>query len=138
MSVDRVLCRFAYMLMADPAAALTETRRVFRDSGRRPLAVWSRHPSATLWAAIPGKTLVELGLVPPPEEGTPGPFAMGDPERIFGALGRRRLRRAADRGGRDRVELRGSRRTLGENPGPGRADLRCVLLARSGSAGSGS
>jgi ubiquinone/menaquinone biosynthesis C-methylase UbiE len=31
-SVDGVLCRFAYMLMADPAAAFAETRRVLRSS----------------------------------------------------------------------------------------------------------
>src|SRR5215211_7340883 len=27
-SIDRVVCRFGYMLMADPAAALAETKRV--------------------------------------------------------------------------------------------------------------
>jgi ubiquinone/menaquinone biosynthesis C-methylase UbiE len=30
-SVDGVLCRFAYMLMADPAAVLSEARRVLRS-----------------------------------------------------------------------------------------------------------
>ena len=39
-SVDHVLCRFGYMLMADPAAALAETRRVLRPGGRLALAVW--------------------------------------------------------------------------------------------------
>ena len=39
-SVDGVLCRFGYMLMADPAAALAETRRVLRPGGRLALAVW--------------------------------------------------------------------------------------------------
>ena len=32
-SVDGVLCQSAYMLMADPAAALAETRRVLRPAG---------------------------------------------------------------------------------------------------------
>ena len=32
-SVDGVICRFAYMLMPDPAAALAETRRVLRPGG---------------------------------------------------------------------------------------------------------
>jgi SAM-dependent methyltransferase len=80
-SVDRVACRFGYMLMADPAAALSETRRVLRDSGRLAFAVWAaaeRNP----WAAIPGRTMVELGHAPPPEEGEPGPFAMAEPYRI--------------------------------------------------------
>jgi ubiquinone/menaquinone biosynthesis C-methylase UbiE len=39
-SVDGVLCRFWYMLMHDPAAALAETRRVLRPGGRLTLAVW--------------------------------------------------------------------------------------------------
>ena len=39
-SVDGVLCRFGYMLMADPAAAFAETRRVLRPGGRLALAVW--------------------------------------------------------------------------------------------------
>ena len=34
-SVDVVVCRWGYMLMADPAAALGETRRVLRPGGRR-------------------------------------------------------------------------------------------------------
>jgi ubiquinone/menaquinone biosynthesis C-methylase UbiE len=32
-TVDGVLCRFGYMLMADPGAALSETRRVLRSGG---------------------------------------------------------------------------------------------------------
>jgi SAM-dependent methyltransferase len=80
-SVDGVVCRFGYMLMADPAAALAQTRRVLRDGGRVAFAVWGP-PQANLWAAVPGMTLVELGHMPPPEPGAPGIFAMADPERI--------------------------------------------------------
>jgi SAM-dependent methyltransferase len=80
-SVDGVVCRFGYMLMADPAAALKETRRVLRAGGTLAFAVWSgadRNP----WAAVPAMTLVQLGHVPPPEPGMPGIFALGDPVRI--------------------------------------------------------
>jgi SAM-dependent methyltransferase len=80
-SVDAAVCRFGYMLMADPAAALGETRRVLRDGGRLAFAVWStadRNP----WAAVAGMTLVQLGHMPPPEQGAPGVFALGDPGRI--------------------------------------------------------
>jgi SAM-dependent methyltransferase len=80
-SVDGVVCRFGYMLMADPAAALAQTRRVLRDGGRVAFAVWGP-PLENLWAAIPGGTLAELGHMPPPEPGAPGMFAMADPERI--------------------------------------------------------
>ena len=40
-SVDGVVSRWGYMLMADPAAALKETRRVLRDGGPLAFAVWS-------------------------------------------------------------------------------------------------
>ena len=80
-SVDNVLCRFGYMLMADPAKALAETRRVLRDDGRLVFGVWTT-PEENQWAFIPGRVLVERGHIPPPEPEQPGIFAMGDPERI--------------------------------------------------------
>ena len=52
-SVDDVVCRWGYMLMADPALAFAETRRVLRDGGRLAFAVWAA-PDRNLWAAIPG------------------------------------------------------------------------------------
>jgi SAM-dependent methyltransferase len=80
-SVDAVVCRWGYMLMVDPPAALGETRRVLRPGGRVALAVWDaveRNP----WAALPGVELRERGLVAPPAPGAPGPFALGDSERV--------------------------------------------------------
>ncbi len=80
-SVDGVVSRFGYMLMADPAKALGETKRVLRDGGRLAFAVWAS-PDKNLWAAIPAMELVSRGHVTPPEPGGPGIFAMGEPERI--------------------------------------------------------
>ena len=80
-SVDGVVARWGYMLMADPAAALSETRRVLRDGGRLSFAVWAS-PDRNLWASIPAMVLVERDHVPPPEPGAPGIFAMGDPEWV--------------------------------------------------------
>jgi SAM-dependent methyltransferase len=80
-SVDGVLCRFGYMLMADPAKALGETRRVLRAGGRVSFAVWGP-PQDNLWAAIPAMTLVEAGHLPPPEPGAPSIFALNEPARI--------------------------------------------------------
>ena len=80
-SVDGVLCRYGYMLMGDPAAALAETRRVLKPGGRLSFAVVGA-PDRNPWAAVPGRVLVELGHAPPPEPGAPGIFAMADEARI--------------------------------------------------------
>src|ERR671915_1335481 len=80
-SVDGVVCRYGYMLMADPAAALMETRRVLREGGPLAFAVWMT-PDRNPWAAVPGMTLVQRGHMPAPEPGAPGIFAMGEPRRI--------------------------------------------------------
>jgi len=80
-SVDAAVCRWGYMLMADPAAALRETRRVLRDGGSLAFAVWAA-PDRNPWAAIPAMTIVGRGHMPPPEPGAPGIFAMADPELV--------------------------------------------------------
>jgi ubiquinone/menaquinone biosynthesis C-methylase UbiE len=80
-SVDGVLCRWGYMLMADPGAALRETRRVLRKGGRLSFSVWGA-PEDNPWASVPGRVLVQRGHMPPPEAGAPGIFAMANPERI--------------------------------------------------------
>ena len=78
-SVDGVLCRFGYMLMADRAAALAETRRVLRAGGRLALAVWGapeRNPFF-MTIAIP---LVMRGHLPMPEPPGPPVFSMASVE----------------------------------------------------------
>jgi ubiquinone/menaquinone biosynthesis C-methylase UbiE len=84
-SVDGVLCRWGYMLMADPATALSETRRVLRPGGRLSLSVWAA-PERNPWASIPGKALMEHTGAPPPNPEDPGIFAMADPERVHSLL----------------------------------------------------
>jgi SAM-dependent methyltransferase len=84
-SVDIVLCRWGYMLMADPAAALGETRRVLSSGGRLAFAVWDAIEHNP-WAALPGAELRERGLIAAPAPGTPGPFALGDAERVLELL----------------------------------------------------
>jgi SAM-dependent methyltransferase len=78
--VDGVLCRWAYMLTTDPAAAFAETRRVLRPGGKLAFSVWAsreRNPALSLV----GRVLELQGHIPPPEPEAPGAFAMADPGR---------------------------------------------------------
>lgn len=80
-SADGAVCRWGYMLMADPTRALSQTRRILREGGRLAFAVWAP-PDRNLWAAIPGMILVERGLMPAPEPGSPGIFGLANPDRL--------------------------------------------------------
>jgi SAM-dependent methyltransferase len=85
-SVDGVLCRFGYMLMADPAAALRETRGVLRRGGRLTLTVWGSLERNPFFAII-AISLVQRGHIePPPPPPAPGPFSMASAERTEALL----------------------------------------------------
>jgi SAM-dependent methyltransferase len=75
-SLDAVLVRWGFMLMADPNAALRETRRVLRPGGRLSLAAWAPAKD-NRWSSIVGETLVARGLTAPPDPDAPGQFAWG-------------------------------------------------------------
>ena len=135
-SVDGVVARFGYMLMADPAAALAETRRVLRERGRVSFAVWAG-PDQNLWAAIPGIALMERGHLPPPEPGAPGIFALADPDRIRELVTGAGFGEPQHRAGPGRLGLRRLGRALGEDAEARRSDRRGGQRARAGATGRG-
>jgi SAM-dependent methyltransferase len=84
-SVDGVLCRLGYMLMADQAEALAETRRVLRPGGRVALAVWGAMEQNPFFAIV-AISLTQRGHLPPPEPPGPPVFSMASPTRTAALL----------------------------------------------------
>src|SRR6478609_3818468 len=84
-SYDKVLCREALMLVADPTTAAREALRVLRPPGRAVFAVWGA-PAANPWlSALLDAIGAQLGApVPPP--GMPGPFALSEDGALAGVL----------------------------------------------------
>ncbi len=84
---DAVLCREGLMFATDPDQAAREIHRVLRPGGRIALAVWGpreRNP----WLGLVLDTVgAQLGApVPPP--GVPGPFSLGDADKLAAILSR--------------------------------------------------
>jgi SAM-dependent methyltransferase len=86
-SVDGAVCRWGFMLMADPGAALEETRRVLRPAGRLAFVVWTT-PDRNPWMTVPMGAAVEHGFLQPPDPARPGPFSLGSPDLLRALVAR--------------------------------------------------
>ena len=80
-SLDGVLCRWGYMLMADPETALRETRRVLKPGRRLALAAWAG-PEHNLWSVLPTRALTDRGIGEPPDPTVPNQFSWAAEEVI--------------------------------------------------------
>jgi SAM-dependent methyltransferase len=83
-SLDGVLCRWGYMLMADPEAALRDTRRILKPDARVALAAWT-DTDANPWTTLPIREVMTRGLAGPPAPG-PGQFAWDDQATVADTL----------------------------------------------------
>jgi SAM-dependent methyltransferase len=87
-SVDRALCRWGFMLMPDPRAALAEARRVVRAGGLLVLAVWGPG-SENPWAGRIRRALETLGRISPIDPSAPGGmFSLPDEPTVHPLLER--------------------------------------------------
>lgn len=81
-AVDGIVCRWGFMLMLDPVAALGECRRVLRDGRRLAFSVWAG-PEKNPWVTTTGMTLMQMGHEPGNDPfGPGGMFSMADPGTI--------------------------------------------------------
>lgn len=79
---DALLCRTGYMLMSDPAQALAESYAALRPGGRLVHAVWASAEKNPWLSTLTGAVMAKLNA-PPPEPGTPGPFALSDHDHLL-------------------------------------------------------
>ncbi len=102
-SFERVFSRFGVMFFADPVAAFANLRRSLADGGRLVFVCWQelrRNP----WMLGPLLAAAKHVALPPPSApGEPGPFSLGEAERLRGVL---------EAAGFARVELEGVETSL--------------------------
>ena len=87
-SVDGIICRWGFMLMIDPHAAMKECRRVLKEGRRMALSVWGG-PEQNPWVTVPGMTLIQLGHQPGGDPfGPGGMFSLSDHDKLRESLQR--------------------------------------------------
>jgi SAM-dependent methyltransferase len=91
---DVVLCRFGFMLMNDPLKALRASAAALVPEGKLVLAVWGS-AEENPWLSTILTSFMDHFDAPPPEPDTPGPFRLGEPDRLRYLLERGGFREVA-------------------------------------------
>jgi SAM-dependent methyltransferase len=82
---DRVISRNGVMFFGDPVAAFGNLARALKPDGRMVLLVWQTMADNPWLPAF--RDAVAVGRdMPMPPPGAPGPFALGDPDRVTALL----------------------------------------------------
>ena len=78
---DRVISRTGVMFFGDPVAAFANLARALKPGGRMVLLVWQPFAENEWLGAFLRAVSVGRDFPPPPPD-RPGPFSLGDPERM--------------------------------------------------------
>jgi len=79
---DAVFSRFGVMFFADPTAAFANLGGALRAGGQVTFVCW-RPLAENPWILVPlMAAAAHVTLPPPPAPGTPGPFSLGDADRV--------------------------------------------------------
>ncbi len=80
-TVDAVTIRWGLMFMPQPGDCLVPARAALKENGRLSLACWAA-PEKNPFVGLLVQTLANYMDVPVPPPGTPGIFALADPDRL--------------------------------------------------------
>lgn len=84
-SFDAAVCRWGLMLMVSPAAAAVHIRESLKPGGRFAAAVWGAAEDVP-FLATPRRVLAREIALPPLDPEAPGPFRLGDEDRLATVL----------------------------------------------------
>jgi SAM-dependent methyltransferase len=84
-SFDAVMSRLGLIYFPDQQTALTGMRRALRRGGRIGVIVFST-PERNTFFSIPVSIIRQAAQLPSPQPGQPGPFSLGSPGVLEGAL----------------------------------------------------
>jgi SAM-dependent methyltransferase len=84
-SFDAATFRWGPMLLDDPVAGLKEVRRVLKPGAHLGVSVWGTGKEVP-FIALAGEVAEEVGMIPKPPPGTPGPLRMGRAGELEAAL----------------------------------------------------